>query len=277
MADTDAAVLRAYELRNHRLVRVLLLDPFRSSSKMVEMPVLDTGPSDFAGMDLQALENVLRIPTARHSYRSNVRAEQGPMVSLISSPSTVYSLVLWDSDTVLRIPGFNFYFELGDALSVTGPAVLFKVQGFHAADLDKVPTVSWTSRNQTDRNRQIPLSRQATARVRCAQCWEFPRSPAKKCAGCLLTEYCSQGCQRLHWKEHKEGSHGRIGGELGSVLEVSRNFRCAHMSNVSQRGWEKSGGAAHLARTHFKQFLVMILFSCCTMDMHAHMSHMCLA
>jgi hypothetical protein len=61
MADT--------ELRNHQLVRVLLQDPFRSSSRMVELPVVDTGPLDFAGIDLQALENVLRVPTARHSYR----------------------------------------------------------------------------------------------------------------------------------------------------------------------------------------------------------------
>ena len=127
MADTDAAVLRAFELRNHRLVRVLLLDPFRSSSRMVEVLVVDTDPGEFAGIDLQALENVLRVPTARHSYREpNLRARPGLQADY--TPGTVYRFVTWSFDHVLRLPGFTFSFKDNDKGTIVGPAIFFKVQ-----------------------------------------------------------------------------------------------------------------------------------------------------
>lgn len=88
-----------------------------------------------------------------------------------------------------------------------------------AVNLDKVPTVQWTNRKATEESRQANFDERrqwATAlgmeyqsnfvppiRVRCAQCWKFPRH-ALKCAECLMTEYCSRECQRLHWKEHKK-------------------------------------------------------------------------
>ena len=80
-AESDAARLRTLELHSHDVVRVLLLDPFRSRSSMIEVPVVVTGPHkgplELGGINLQVLENVLRVPTARHSYRENVRARPG--------------------------------------------------------------------------------------------------------------------------------------------------------------------------------------------------------
>lgn len=121
MGDTAVDVLRAYQLRNHRMVRVLLLDPFRSSSRTVHVPVSDTDTGDYSGIDLQAIENVLRLHTARHSYRElSLRAVQALHVEL--SPSRMYRFVSWNSGRVMRVPGFVFSFKPNDKSTIVGSA-----------------------------------------------------------------------------------------------------------------------------------------------------------
>lgn len=105
---------------------------------------------------------------------------------------------------------------LARALTGCGPVA----QGVHAVDLDKVPTVQWTNRKEIEQIRETNFSRRRMwaaelhfeytsnfvplEKVRCAQCWKIPTAPAKKCAGCLLTEYCSKECHSLHWRQHKD-------------------------------------------------------------------------
>lgn len=122
---------------------------------------------------------------------------------------------------MLRLPGFTFTLDRdGLSGSIVGPAILFKLQGVRAVDLDKLPTVQWTDRRKTEEFRQANFDRRRDwaaasgieyfstfvppTRVRCAQCWKFPSPRAKLCEECRLTEYCSKECQRLHWKEHKK-------------------------------------------------------------------------
>ena len=113
------------------MVRVLLLDPFRSRGTMIEVPVAvtgrGTGQLEFGGIDPQALDNVLRVPTARHSYRENVVARSG--LEHDAPLGTVYRFVTWSFDHVLRLPGFTFTLDRdGLSGSIVGPAILFKLQ-----------------------------------------------------------------------------------------------------------------------------------------------------
>ena len=110
------------------MVRALLLDSFRSRCSMIELPVVDTGAREFGGIDLQALENMLRVPTARHSYRENVNARPG-LEHHDAPQRAVYRFVTWSFDHVLRLPGFTFSFD-GSELdgTIVGPAILLKLQ-----------------------------------------------------------------------------------------------------------------------------------------------------
>ena len=48
----------------------------------------------------------------------------------------------------------------------------------------------------------MPASkREVRELMRCAQCGKA--KPKSKCSGCLCVRYCSKGCQKKHWKEHK--------------------------------------------------------------------------
>ena len=62
---------------------------------MIEVPVTGrgTGPLEFGGIDLQALDNVLRVPTARHSYRENVQAIPG--LEYDALPDVAYRFVYY--------------------------------------------------------------------------------------------------------------------------------------------------------------------------------------
>lgn len=44
--------------------------------------------------------------------------------------------------------------------------------------------------------------RSADADKHCYGC-ESTDKPLKMCKGCMMVSYCSTGCQREHWKEHK--------------------------------------------------------------------------
>lgn len=114
--DSDAARLHAFELRNHRLVRVLLLNPFQRRSRMIQLPALDS-------IDNQALEGVMQVSTARHSYRDNVQVQFGDM------RQPTYKMATWTFDRVVRIPGVSFAMTSdSDSETVVGISVLCKYQ-----------------------------------------------------------------------------------------------------------------------------------------------------
>ena len=183
MANTDAGRLRAFELRNHRLVRVLQVDPFTNRSRMVEAPVLGRS-GEFYGLDAQALESVMRLPLAKHAYGKDVSLRAS---CTMANPGSDYRIVTWRFDHDLRLPGFLYAMDFADEhnMAVAGMAVLFKfkvwkaelcwgvdklattsvdklattnmlsVQDGSAVDLDKVPRIAWLDRKETDRQKTM--------------------------------------------------------------------------------------------------------------------------
>lgn len=85
------------------------------------------------------------------------------------------------------------------------------------ADLDTVPKVTWLDKREAEACRIAERGRRKAlcdllrieyvtnmveaCKTRCANCWM--KSGKKRCGECLLTEYCSEECAKLHWKEHK--------------------------------------------------------------------------
>lgn len=96
---------------SHRRVRVLLLDPFRKGTRMIELPAADR-------IESHALDSVMRLAAARHSYRDNVRIK----MQELDQPS--YHILTWSFDRVMRIPGFT----TNMSGTVLGLAVVCKFQ-----------------------------------------------------------------------------------------------------------------------------------------------------
>lgn len=106
----EAVLLRIYEqaversIQERRMVRVLLLNCFDRSSKMVQRP-LGTPGGITAGIDKQAMEIVLRVPPARHSYRQDVTTKTCPLDSN-------YTFAAWGCADLPQLPGLNYVLEI---------------------------------------------------------------------------------------------------------------------------------------------------------------------
>ena len=108
----EAVLLRIYEqavqcsMQERRMVRVLLLNCFDRSCKMVQLPLCSPG-GDTAGIDKRALDIVLRVPTARHSYRQDVATKTCPLDSN-------YTFAAWGSADLPHLPGLNYVLEIAN-------------------------------------------------------------------------------------------------------------------------------------------------------------------
>ena len=68
------------------------------------------------------------------------------------------------------------------------------------------PVIDWLDFAHVARMMRVDAVMPASKRevrelMRCAQCGKA--KPKSKCSGCLCVRYCSEGCQKEHWKEHK--------------------------------------------------------------------------
>ena len=107
-----------------RNVRVLLLDPFKRRSKMVDLPVMNSPPADAElGLDHDALENLLQLPVASNSYRQHIK------IRPVDLQAPGYIAMVWSFDEVLRVPGCVIVpHNTSMEAVVAGPVLVVKMQ-----------------------------------------------------------------------------------------------------------------------------------------------------
>ena len=53
------------------------------------------------------------------------------------------------------------------------------------------------------------------------------------CSRCKRAQYCSQECQKAHWKEHKKVCHALADGPMGTVVFQSHNLNSTGENGIS--------------------------------------------
>jgi hypothetical protein len=87
-------------------------------------------------------------------------------------------------------------------------------------------------------------------RRKCAACGTSDVPRFKKCAGCDSTRYCSEQCQRVHWKKHRQVCGGAGGQPQAAAAGQSVSSRMTAFACAVAAGCHETDAVASAADRH---------------------------